>query len=161
MLSDNDFGGLEGIVAELKEKGHDISRSALGRYSQVMERKLAAVKASTQAAAAIAEAAPDDADLRSAAVISLVQTEVFNLLVQMQEVDAESDTAERMKLLSSAAKSVAELSRASVTQKKWQADVREKVNAKLAALESQAGGGKAGFDLETLKRVREEIYGIV
>lgn len=50
-----------------------------------------------------------------------------------------------------------------MTLKKFQREVREKIAAKMDALEAEAGRaqGKAGFDLETLRRVREEIYGLV
>lgn len=157
-LSENNFGGLELIAAELKARGYDISKSSVHRYSADLERKLAAIKASTQAAAAIAEAAPDDADLRSAAVISLVQTEVFDLLVKIQEADEETDSGERLKLLSRAAKSIAELSRASVNQKKWLVSVREK--AAVAADSVEAIAKKGGLSADALNTIRRDILGI-
>ncbi|MFZ5530305.1 MAG: DUF3486 family protein [Pseudomonadota bacterium] len=160
-LADGNFSGYEALEVELKARGFGIGKSSIHRYGQKLERKLAAIKASTQAATAIAEAAPDDADLRSSAVISLVQTEVFNVLVELQEAEALDDPVERVKLLGRVAKSIAELSRASVNQKKWQVEVRGKLDSRLKHLESQAAPGKAGFDLATLKRVREEVYGIV
>lgn len=157
-LSENNFGGLELISSELKKRGYDIGKSSVHRYSQDLERKLSAIKASTQAAAAIAEAAPDDADLRSAAVISLVQTEVFDLLVQMQAATEETDSGERLKMLSRAAKSIAELSRASVNQKKWQAVVRAKAVAAADAVEAVAK--KGGLSKEALDTIRRDILGI-
>jgi hypothetical protein len=154
----NNFGELDFLSAQLKSRGYDISKSAVGRYSQVMERKLAAIKASTQAAAAIADAAPDDADLRSAAVISLVQTEVFDLLVQLQEVSATDDPGERLKLLASAARSVAELSRASIGNKKYQAEVKAK-SAKVAD-EVEALARKGGLSADAMSAIRTSILGI-
>lgn len=162
-LAEGNFSGYEALEAALAERGHTIGKSSLHRYGRALESRLAAVKASTEAARQIADAAPDDADLRSAAVISLIQTDVFNVLLALQEAAEADDPAERLKVLAKAGKSIAELSRASVNQKKWEADVRAKVAAKLDAMESAAkqAGGKAGFDLDTLRRVREEIYGIV
>jgi len=157
-LAKNNFGGMEIVAEELKSRGFDISKSAVGRYSQNLERKLSAIKASTQAAAAIAAAAPDDADLRSAAVISLVQTEVFDLLVRIQEADDETDSGERLKLLSRAAKSIAELSRASVNQKKWQTEVSTK--AAVAADAVEAIAKKGGLSKEALDTIRRDILGI-
>lgn len=160
-LISGNFSGYEALEAALAERGYQIGKSSINRYGQNLERKLSAIKASTDAAAAIAEAAPDDSDLRSAAVISLVQTELFDLLVALQEVGDEGDPIDRAKLMARIAKSASELSRASVNQKKWQASLRDKIGGKLDALEGEAQKGKNGFDLETLRRVREELYGIV
>lgn len=157
------FGGYSELAQALADMGYEISRSAVHRHGQALERKLAAIKASTEAARLIAEAAPDDEDARSAAVISMVQTEMFDVLLALQDAqdeDADIDAAERVKLLARAAKSIAELSRASVNQKKWAADVRAKVEAKFAALEAEASGNKT-LDPATLARIRSEIYGIV
>lgn len=159
-LVEGNFNGYELLELALKERGYTIGKSAIHRYGQNMERRLAAVRASTEAARQIAEAAPDDADQRSAAVISLVQTDIFNVLLLLQEAEG-ADPEDRLKLMSRAAKSIAELSRASVNQKIWQAKVQDKINARMAALEGEATPGKAGFDLETLRRVREELYGII
>jgi hypothetical protein len=53
----------------------------------------------------IADAAPDDSDMRSAAVLSLVQTELFNALVALQEADNEdADPADRIMLMAKAGK---------------------------------------------------------
>lgn len=159
-LVEGNFAGYELLEGALKERGFQISKSAIHRYGQNMERRLAAVRASTEAARQIAEAAPDDADQRSAAVISLVQTDIFNMLLLLQEAEG-ADPENRLKLMSRAAKSIAEISRASINVKKWQAEMQRKIDAKMAGLEGQAQSGKAGFDLETLRRVREELYGIV
>lgn len=155
------FGGYEELESLLEQRGYEIGKSALHRYGQKLERKLAAIRASTEAARSIAEAAPDDADLRSAAVMSLVQTEIFEVLVNLQEATEEDiDPVTRVKLLNQAAKNIATLSRASVNQKKWALALREKIGVKLGALEADAKAGKRKLDLETLRQVREGLYGI-
>lgn len=121
------FGDYEKLEELLAERGITLGKSSIHRYGQKLERKLAAIKASTQAAQAIAAAAPDDADLRSSAVMSMVQTEVFDVLVELQEAESQDDPVERVKLLGRVAKSIAELSRASVNQKKWQKAIEDKV----------------------------------
>lgn len=68
----------------LQDLGYEIGKSSIHRYGQKLERKLAAVQASTQAAIMIAEASPDDGDARSQAVLSMVQTELFNAFVDFQ-----------------------------------------------------------------------------
>ncbi len=157
-LSSNNFGEYELLAEELKKRGFDISKSAVHRYGQGLEKKLAAIKASTQAAAAIADAAPDDADLRSAAVISLIQTDVFDVLIRMQEADAETNPADRLKLLGGAAKSIAELSRASVNQKKWQSEVRSKIEAVASEVHQEAK--KGGLSDDVADKIRRHILGI-
>lgn len=161
-LIDGNFGGYEALEAALAERGHQISKSAIHRYGQPLQRRLAAIKASTEAARMLTEGAADDQDARSEAVIALVQTELFETLVNLQEAADESlDPAQRVKLLSNAAKNIATLSRASVNQKKWRTEWRTKVGAKLDAIEAQARDGVARDPLELLRRVREEVYGIV
>ncbi len=139
----------------LEEHGVRVSKSSLHRYGSQLQRKLDAIRASTEAARLIAEAAPDEADQRSAAVISLVQSAMFEALLGLQEAEEESDPAERVKLLGLAARAMAEASRASIGQKKWQSEV----SAKLDALEAAQGKGKKRLDADTLKAVREALYG--
>ena len=66
----------------------------------------------------IADAAPDDSDMRSSAVLSLVQTELFNALIALQESEnPDANPADRIMLMAKAGKGIAELSKASVNQK--------------------------------------------
>ncbi|MDD3329677.1 MAG: DUF3486 family protein [Zoogloea sp.] len=139
------------------------SRSAVHRYGAKLERRLAAIRASTEAAKIIRAQAGDGEDARSEALTALIQTELFEAILDVQEASAdEIDPAERVGMLSSAAKNVATLTRSSVTLKRFQSEVRAKLEAKMAALEAEGSSGKGRrFDAETLRIVREEIYGIV
>src|SRR4051812_43642543 len=125
----NNFAQYEQLEKLLAEKGVTIGKSSIHRYGSNLERKLAAIKASTEAASAIAAAAPDDADDRAGAVISMIQTEVFGVLVSLQEADESDDPMKRAKLLSTVAKNVATLTRASIAQKQHAIEIRAKVNA--------------------------------
>lgn len=163
-LSEAGFSGYEALEGLLRDRGYVISKSAIHRYGQKIERRFAAIKASTEAARLLTEGAADDQDARSEAVIALVQTELFETILNLQEAnDEDIEPGERVKLLSDAARNIATLTRASVTLKKFQAEVREKIATKMDELEAQAKGaqGKAGFDIETLRRVRQEIYGLM
>jgi hypothetical protein len=166
-LIEANFSGYEELEKLFRDNGVVISRSAIHRYGQKIERRFAAIKASTEAARLLTEGAADDQDARSEAVIALVQTEMFESIVNLQEAEESGmSDADRVALLSKAAKNIATLTRASVTLKKYQADVRTKVAAKMDELEAQArresgAEGKAGFDVETLRRVRQEIYGLI
>lgn len=151
-LVEGDFSGYELLSEDLKARGFDLSKSAIHRYGQEFEARLAALKMATQQAKAISDSVPDDEGAMNDALIRLVQQKAFDMLLKMEE----GASMKEVSLM------VARLSNATVKQKQWQAEAREKLSAKLATLEQQAeGGSKAGFDLATLKRVREEIYGIV
>ena len=157
-LAEGNFSGYEQLEKLLADKGFTIGKSSLHRYGQQLESRLAAVRASTEAARAIAEAAPDDADLRSAAVMSLVQTDTFNVMVALQEADAEEDPAGRLKLLAKAAEAIAKLSRASVNQKKWEAEVKTRIAAAADAAAKIAK--KGGLSVASVDEIRRSILGI-
>lgn len=158
LLLDGGFSGYESIAAYLKEHGYSLSKSSVHRYGQKLERRLQAIKASTDAAKLLAEQVDDTENHLSGSVISLVQSELFDTLLNLQDADAEEDPAERMKLLSNAAKSIAEVSRASIANKKWQSEVRTKAEA--AAAKVDAIARKGGLSGDTAEAIRREILGI-
>jgi len=156
------FAGYQALEADLLARGYAIGKSSIHRYGTNLERKLASIKASTEAARLIAAEAPDDADHRSAAVISMIQTEVFDVLVALQEA-GEADPMKRAKLLATVAKNVATLSRASVNQKKHEIEVRERI-----VKEERERGAKVmdevakaqGLSDEQAKFWREKFLGV-
>lgn len=157
-LADGNFSGYTLLEDTLKERGFNIGKSSIHRYGQKLESKLSAIKASTQAALAIAEAAPDDADLLGSSVIQMVQTEVFNIIVQLQEAEALENPESRLKLMLAASKSVAELSRASINGKKHQIAMKEKT--KLAAESVAQMAKKGGLTPDAVNMIRQQILGI-
>lgn len=158
------FQGYEQLTAaanqKLKDSGYALTfgKTAAYKYGSKLELRLKAIKDSTDAARMIADAAPDDEDLRASATMSLVQTGLFEVLVSLREAEAEEDPAERLKLLSRAAKAVAELTRASLAQKKHEIEVRTRTRAAADAatkIAKKGGLSKAGID-----EIRREILGI-
>jgi hypothetical protein len=129
------FADYDGFVEWLNASGFEISRSSAYRHGAKLKRRILAVKNSTEAARMIAEAAPDDSDLRSAAVISLVQSELFDVMVSLQDLD-DAKPGERVALLKEASKSVLDMTRASTLQKEWQlkntARIRQEARAEAA-----------------------------
>ena len=75
-------------------------------------------------------------------------------MTRVTEADA-ADPADQVKILSQAARAIAEASRASIGQKKWADEVKQKLDA----LEAAGGKGEKKLDAETLKAVREALYG--
>lgn len=130
---------LDELITDLRERfpaeassGALPSRSAVGRYGQKLDRRLAAIKASTEAAKLIQAQAGDDKDARSEALTALVQTELFEAILSLQEADdPQADPGERVAMLSAAAKNIATLTRSSVNLKQFQAKVEEEARKKL------------------------------
>jgi len=156
-LAEKNFAGYQQLEQELAARGYAVSKSSIHRYGANLEKKLSAIKASTEAARLIAASAPDDADQRSAAVISLIQTEVFDVLVALQDIEG-ADPMKRAKLLSTVAKNVATLSRASVNQKKHELEIRSKVEA--AAKAAGRIAKSKGVSAEAIRRIEAEVLRI-
>lgn len=157
-LASNNFSGYEQLEAELTKRGFTIGKSSIHRYGSNLERKLGAIKASTEAARMIAASAPDDADDRSGAVISMLQTEIFEMLVGLQEAEGAGDPMQRAKLLSALAKNVATFTRASLGHKKHALEIRGKAEA--AAEAAAKIGKKGGLSSSAVDEIRREILGI-
>lgn len=156
-LADRTHEGYYALAALMKEKGCEISHAAIHRYDQKLQRSLAAIRASTEAARLIAEAAPDELDSRSAAVISLVQSHLFDAMLKLAEAEDEPDPSARLKILGQAARSIADVSRASVSNKSFARAMKEKLDA----IETDSAKKGKQLDPETLRIIREEVYGIV
>jgi hypothetical protein len=153
------FSGYSGITTELNAKleaagAETASRSAVHRFGQNIEDRISALKRTTEIARTLATEVGDDEGAMNDALVRLVQDKLFNVVVDM-EIDPESVSITQL------GRVVADLGRASVQQKKYQLETRAKVEAKLAALEAESKGSAGRLDAETLRRVREEIYGVI
>jgi hypothetical protein len=125
-LCEAGFAGYQLLADELRARGYDISKSSLHRYGQQFEERLAALKVASEQARAIVDTAPDHEGAMSEALMRLVQEKLFGVLQ-----DIEVDPAKVN--LASLAKSIAELGRASVTQKKFAEEVREQAQKEAEA----------------------------
>lgn len=158
-LTENGFGGYVELEALLEEQGYHISKSAIHRYGQKISRRFAAIRASTEAARILTEGAPDDADARSEALMALVQTELFERIVEFQEAEEGGMTPlMRIGVMSTAAKNIATLTRSSVTLKKFQVEVRARVAAAADAVARIAV--KGGLSDAAAAEIRGKILGI-
>lgn len=159
-LVDGNFSGYEQVADALKAKGYDISKSGVHRYGKRMEDQMAMVRASTEAAKQLAAAVNDDENHLSGAVLSLVQGQLFETMMELQAARdlGEDDHDERIKTLSRAAKAIAEVSRASVHNKKYQQEVKERAHR--AADNADRIAKKGGLSTEAADEIRREILGI-
>lgn len=150
-LVENGFGGYEVLAAELKNRGFVISKSSLHRYGQQFDGALAAMKEATEQAKAIVEACPDDAGTMNDALIRLVQEKIFKILMN---AGFNADEKSFPKL----GKLAAELGKASVSAKKFMADVREKAQKAVEAVSKVAR--KGGLSDDAVRAIEETILGI-
>lgn len=147
-LAENGFADYELLAAELKERGFDISKSAIHRYGQEFENRLSALRIATEQAKAISESAPDNEGAMNDALIRLVQQKAFDTLLKMEEGASIKDVG----LM------VARLSNATVKQKQWAAEVRAKAASAADAVEAIAK--KGGLSKAALETIRRDILGI-
>jgi hypothetical protein len=158
-LTDAGFSGYEQLETMLGERGYAISKSAIHRYGQKIERRFAAIKASTEAARIITEGAADDQDARSEAVIALCQTEIFEAMISLQEAsDEELSPIDRMNAMSKVAKNIATLTRASISQKQFKTTVLAR--AKDVAEKATRLAEKGGLSAASVAEIRKSILGI-
>lgn len=155
MLADKTHGGYEALAAWLSEQGYEISKSSVHRYDRRLQAVMSRIRASTEAARLLAQSAPDEADEHSAAVLRIVQSSLFDALTRVAEASEEADPAEQVKVLSQAARAIAEASRASIGQKKWADEVR----VKLDNIEREAIAAGRRLDVETLNEIKRGLYG--
>jgi hypothetical protein len=151
-LVEGNFAGYEQLEAALAERGHTVGKSSLHRYGQAFEQRLQALNLASQQAKAIVQSAPDEEGAVSEALMRLVQEKLFQSLLDMQ-LDPSKPVD-----LAKVSKAVAELARATVNSKKWQAEVRSKATAAADAVE--AIGKKGGLSAEALDAIRRGILGI-
>lgn len=79
------FTDYRGLSDWLAGKGFEISPSALNYYAHRFEQRLRAVKLATTQARAIVEAAAGDDDRINQALMRMVQTTMFEMMVEMNE----------------------------------------------------------------------------
>lgn len=155
------FSGYVELEQWLADNGLKIGKSAIHRHGQVLKEQYEDAMKSARELLALTRASGELGE--SGAEISrhsavILQTEVINASLALRNED---DPEKHAKLLARLTKAQADLGRMVISADKWKLELSEKISNKLKSLEDQAAPGKSGFDMATLKRVREEIYGIV
>ncbi|HWO99176.1 MAG TPA: phage protein Gp27 family protein [Methylococcus sp.] len=161
------FGGYRELAEWLKSQGYRISKSALHSYGQDFEQEFKASMADARKAQELARAAVAQRDDSGAALLEatsdVAQEALLKLMIAIRK--AESEPRDAAKLLSLAVRSLADLGRMTIDQRKWaeqiKRQIQEEADAKLVRLEAEAKTGKGKLDAETLRIVRQEVYGLV
>ena len=158
-LTDTGFGNYSELTEWLNEQGYQISRSAVHRYGQKVERRFATIKASTEAARLIAEGAADEGDTRSEALMAMLQTELFDALVAIGEMpDEQLNALDRFGIMAEGSRKISGLISASTRLKEYQAKVKAKVAAAAEDVAKQAK--KGGLSDAAAEAIRKQILGI-
>lgn len=154
---------IDDLVSWLGKRGYEISRSSVGRYSQNFERVAARLRESRQITEAITTELGDAAvqGKQGRLLVEMTRTLVFDMLMKFQEEDAELDTKDVMML----GKGLAELGKALRLDQDFETKLREQirdaVDRKLETVESELGETETSDPKAVLKRIREEVYGII
>lgn len=150
-LIQSGFGNYRGLSDWLASVGYQISKSSLQEWGEGYEQQLAALKVATDQARAIVAESPDDDGAMNEALMRLVQQKMFTAIRDLNV------NPEKLNL-NSLARSIAELSRASVTQKKYAQEVRERAQA--AAESATKIAKRGGLSADSVKEIRAAILGI-
>lgn len=152
------FSDYDGLADWLGEQGFEISRSSVHRYGQQFENRLQALKLATDQAKAIASASKDDEGDMNEALIRLVQTKTFEILVAFEEGEDENGKPTNVDL-SKIGRMVAELARASISQKKHADEIR-RAEREAAANDVEEAARAQGMDDDQVLFWRGKVLGI-
>jgi hypothetical protein len=146
------FTGYKGLAAWLATEGYEISHSSIHRYGQKFEEKIQAVKAASDMAVALVDNVGDDAGKMNDAIVRMYQEKLFKVFVEMKDIDAENINFVKL------GRAIADVTRSSVSQKKWMSVVRNK--AKTAADEVVKVAKKGGLSQAMAEDIRKKVLGI-
>ena len=141
------------IVAWLAGKGAEVSRSSVGRYGKEFSKRLerlAQVRDQTKAIVQEVSGRPAT-EMHEAANLLAVQ-QIFERLLDAKD---EIDEANIVELI----KAVAQLEKSAVWRER--AKLAFKRQAETAAKKIEEIGEKEGLSPEILRKIREQVYGIV
>ena len=162
-LLTRNFCGYEEIADWLNDKlaaeGLEIRISPSGahRFGQGFQARCEDVRTSTEMAKSLVGVVGDDEGNLNEATIRLIQTMTFDLLLKAKkDEEGNYDVAD---ILPKVGVMVAKLSKASVDQKKFAAELRQKATA--AADDVVKAVKKGGMSEKTAEEIRKKILGIV
>lgn len=148
------FGDYQALSDWLKDHGHDVSRSSLQRHGATFERQLVLVKQAAEQSKALVEAIGDDAGSLSDANLSLIQTNSMNMLFEIQANGGKVD----LKTLKTLGHMIADVARATTSQKKWANELRNELEKRARQAETVAK--KKGLTADDWEAIRAEFLGV-
>jgi hypothetical protein len=155
-LVEGNFAGYEALSAELKARGHGISKTGLHRYGQAFEERLQALKLVTEQARAVVAAAPDEDDAVNQALVRITQEKLFSL---MMDLEIDPKTVDIAKIT----KSIADLARSSINVKKFRGEVEAETRKRIRQEQNdklESGIKARGMGPEMAEWLRREVLGM-
>lgn len=152
-LVENGFANYAELHEWLEAKGYTFGLSTVKRFGKKFEERCEMVRLATQQAEMMRQHFGDEEQALSEAALQMAQSTLFNLMLER----GEELTPKEISLITRA---LSDTTRASVAVKKYQEGFRQRVEEKLRELEGQNHALSNSVDPHTLKRVREEIYGL-
>lgn len=120
------FKNMTAISEWCKEHGWQIERGAIWTRSAKVKKRQQMLKEATDTALYLNEKVKDDGGSLHDATLSIIQARLFNC---MNDLDDDADPIEHVELLGKAARASADVSRASVSVKKYQYEAQIRKNA--------------------------------
>lgn len=159
-LVEGSFANYGSMSEWLRKRGYNFSLKTIRKYGDKLEQRLEAVRLATAQARAVVEATGgDDDDKMNEALRRLVQQHLFAVLVGLSPDPKHQN-------LTAIARSVAEMGRASIVQKKFAEEMAKKLATKLAVAEGRvveaaraaaAVGEKGGLTAEAEEEIRRAL----
>lgn len=146
---------LDELNRRLEEVGErPVSMGPLHRFGKSVEERISELQRSREIAKTIAESVPDDEGQTTETTIRLALERLQGLLV-MGDLDPEGPEFKRVTT------AIGDLTRALVSLKRYALFARDKAKERLAEMERSArSGARKNLDPETLRIVREEVFGV-
>lgn len=161
---DRGFGDIVQVTEELNAKLREggvaiyVGKSAVGAESQKVRRAQEVMRAVTEQAKLMSESARDDANARGEAIMGMVEADMYECMFELRSAESMEDPMSRMAAMSKAAKNIATLSRARVSQSQWRLELEGRIKAVADRVEKLAK--KGGMDARTVQEIRTNILGI-
>lgn len=138
----------------------EVPRATLGRHTQKLDRLREKLQESRHIAEALKDRMPDGAESQQMRLLcELMAAGMFNALSDADELDARDQM-----FLSSALRNIAQTLRTDAgyleTVRKTAAEAAAETAREAAASAAAAVGEREGLSAETLRRIRQEIYGL-
>jgi Protein of unknown function (DUF3486) len=162
-LVDGSFANYGSMSVWLRKRGYNFSLKTISKYGDKLEQRLEAVRLATAQARAVVEATNDDDDKMNEALRRLVQQHLFAVLVGLSPDPKQQN-------LTAIARSVAEMGKASIMQKKFVEEMQRKLAVKLGVAESKvieaaraaaAMGEKGGLTEQAEEEIRRALMEVV
>jgi Protein of unknown function (DUF3486) len=161
MLSAGRLHSCRQLAKWLGDNGYEISHAAIHKYGRKFERKLQAVRMATEQARIVCEQFDGDDEQMRSALMRLVQTNLFEVLVAVKETEKGSAAEEGATIapvnLTALARSVSGLARAETEHRKWAERARAGVAEAGKKVEEAREKGLSKDAAEQIKSILMEI----